>query len=139
MQTPAADRKVLVLLAGIVWSVVGGALITASIYWLRASVFGKVVVVTIGVLGGMIIYRYGFSNLARKNLSRIYEQAPGKDKVCLFAFQNKRSYIIVGVMILMGYTLRRSPIPKIYLSPLYMAIGLGLFLASLIYYRRIFV
>lgn len=137
MKAPAADRKVLVLMAGIVWSLVGAALIVASIHWLRATIFGKAIVIMIGILGGAIIYRYGFSNLARKNISRIYEQAPGKDKVCLFAFQNKRSYIIVTVMILMGYSLRHSPIPKIFLSPLYMAIGLGLFLASLIYYRRI--
>ncbi len=139
MKAPAANRKVLVLLAGAVWSIVGAALVAASIHWLRAAVSGMAVVIAIGVLGGAIIYRYGFSNLARKNIDRIYEQAPGKDKVCIFAFQNKRSYIIVAVMILMGYSLRHSPIPKIYLSPMYMAIGLGLFAASLIYYKRVFV
>ena len=137
MKTPAAKRKVLVFLAGLLWSLVGIGLIAASIYWLRASTAIMILVVILGIFGGGLIYYFGFSSLARKNLSRIFEQSPGKDKVCLFAFQNKRSYLIVLVMISMGYALRHSPIPKIYLSPLYMAIGLGRILSSLIYYKNL--
>jgi hypothetical protein len=90
----------------------------------------------IGICGSLIIYRGGFLRVARTNMARIYRQAPGKEKVCLFAFQNWRSYIIVAVMIAAGYTLRHSSLPKIYLAPVYLAIGMGLFLASLHYYAE---
>jgi len=137
MDTPAANRKVLVFLAGIVWSLVGLGLILAAVNWLASADGGVVYAVTAGIIIGGAIYYFGFSRLAAANLTRIYAQAPGKDKVCIFAFQNKRSYYIVIIMILMGYTLRHLPIDKIYLSPVYLAIGLGLFLASLRYYRRL--
>ncbi|HDL04290.1 MAG TPA: hypothetical protein ENH25_09185 [candidate division Zixibacteria bacterium] len=137
MDTPAANRKVLVFLAGIVWSLVGLGLILAAVNWLTSAKGDVVYAVTAGIIIGGAIYYFGFSRLAAVNLTRIYTQAPGKDKVCIFAFQNKRSYYIVIIMILMGYTLRHLPIDKIYLSPVYLAIGLGLFLASLRYYRRL--
>jgi len=137
MDTPAANRKVLVFLAGLVWSIVGLGLILAAVNWLSAADSGVVYAVVFGLLIGGMIYYFGFSPLAATNLTRIYSQAPGKDKVCIFAFQNKRSYYIVIIMILMGYTLRHLPISKIYLSPIYLAIGLGLFLASLRYYFRL--
>lgn len=90
-----------------------------------------------GVIGGVLVYRHGFSRLARTNLRRIFEQAPGKDKVCLFAFQSARSYVVIIVMMALGYTLRHLPVPRIQLTPIYLTIGLGLFLSSLIYYRHV--
>lgn len=90
-----------------------------------------------GLVGSLLIYRFGFSRLANKNLSRIYAQSPHKDKVCIFAFQNTRSYFLVIVMMAMGYGLRHSGISKVYLSPVYLAIGLALLLSSLLYYKRL--
>ncbi|MEW5925015.1 MAG: hypothetical protein AB1746_13605 [Candidatus Zixiibacteriota bacterium] len=137
MNTPAAKREILVLLAGIVWSAVGLGLMTAAVGWLSGSGGRIAIVLAVGILVGTAIYHFGFSRLAMQNLTRIYAQSPGKDKVCVFAFQNKRSYFIVIIMMVMGYTLRHLPIEKIYLAPLYMAIGLGLFLSSLRYYWRL--
>lgn len=137
MNTPAAKREVLVLLAGVVWSMVGLGLMTAATFWLTGPGGRIALALAVGVLAGTAIYHFGFSKLALMNLTRIYAQSPGKAKVCLFAFQNTRSYFIVIIMMLMGYTLRHLPIAKIYLAPVYMAIGLGLFLASLRYYGRL--
>ena len=137
MKAPAAKRGVLVFMAGLVWSAVGLALMIAAAGWLKGRGFGAIPEILIGMGGGIIIFIFGFSKLAKKNLARIYEQAPGKEKVCLFAFQNTRSYLIVAIMILMGYTLRHSGLPKIYLSPVYLTIGLGLFLAGSQYFARL--
>jgi energy-converting hydrogenase Eha subunit C len=46
-----------------------------------------------------------------------------------------KSYIIVVVMVTMGTLLRHSAIPKIYLSILYIGIGLSLVLSSIRYLR----
>nr|MBN2277325.1 hypothetical protein [candidate division Zixibacteria bacterium] len=139
MKAPAVDRKILVLLAGLVWSLVGIGLMIAAISWLIPAGYGSILAFSIGVVAGIPINRLGFSKLAKRNIVRIFQQAPGKDKICLFAFQNIRSYFIVLIMMVMGYALRHLPIPKIYLSPLYLTIGWGLFLASLKYYARIWV
>lgn len=137
MNPPAAPRKTLVLLAGILWSVVGLVLAGVAVRWLSVVHRNVVLAVAVAIAGGLVVHRFGFSRLAATNLTRIYGQAPGKDKVCVFAFQNTRSYIIIALMMLLGYTLRHLPIPKFYLAPIYGAIGLGLFLSSLRYYRHL--
>jgi hypothetical protein len=138
MKAPAADRKVLVLVAGAVWSIVGIALVIAAVGW-TVPVLADYHLLWLGagVIGGYIIHRFGFSRLVTVNIQRIFSQSPGKDKVCVFSFQNTKSYIMIIVMILMGYTLRHLPIPRLYLSPVYSAVGIALLLSSLMYYRRL--
>ena len=137
MKAPAAHRETLVLVAGIVWSLVGLTLVTVAVAWLVSSPHYVLVIVLGGAVAGYAIYRFGFSHLASNNLVRIYAQAPEKDKVCVFAFQNIRSYFLVVVMMSLGYGLRHSGIPKTYLAPIYIAIGLALTFSSLLYYNRL--
>lgn len=137
MKAPSASRKVLVLLAGIVWSAVGLALIALATGWLISSHRAVTVSLAIGTAVGLAVYRYGFSKLVDVNLVRIYEQAPGKDRICVFAFQNTRSYLIIATMMLTGYALRHLPIAKFYLVPVYLSIGLSLLLSSMHYYVRL--
>ena len=139
MNAPSAKRSVLVFLAGLVWSAVGILLLAMAAYWLLRLSEGIAIVIAVGIVGAVIIYWRGFGKLAEENLTRILTSFPGKDKICVFAFQNKRSYFIVPVMIVMGYTLRHLPVSKIYIAPVYIAIGLALFLASLKYYVKLIV
>jgi hypothetical protein len=137
MKAPAARRETLVLVAGIVWSLVGLTLVSIAVAWLVISPRYVLLMVLSGAVAGYAIYRFGFSHLARINLVRIYAQAPQKDKVCVFAFQNTRSYLLVIVMMGLGYGLRHSGIPKTYLAAIYIAIGLALAISSLLYYNRL--
>jgi hypothetical protein len=134
MNSPAVSRKVLRLTAGVVWTAVGLALCVAAAHWLVVTHSHWIVPLSMGVIVGAFIYRFGFLRLVNKNKARISEQAPGSNKVCLFAFQSWRSYGIIIIMMGMGYGLRHLSISRIYLVPIYMAIGIGLFLASLHYY-----
>ena len=134
MRAPSARRSTLILIAGLVWSAVGLGLIAAATYWLLRSDKYVLPALILGLIIGWAVYAFSFAKLVRKNLARIRQLAPGKDRICLFAFQHWRSYIIVVVMIMMGYTLRHLPIAKIYIAPVYLAIGLGLSLASFHYY-----
>ena len=138
MTFPAVKRKALVLLAGMVWTAVGVILLAVALEWLRPYHSLLLIPLGIGVVAGAIIYRFGFSMLALNNLARINSLSMGKDKVSLFAFQNRKSYLIIAVMMLLGYEMRHSAIPKIYLAPLYMAIGLGLIFSSRHYYSNLF-
>ncbi|MCX6832842.1 MAG: hypothetical protein NT028_12065 [candidate division Zixibacteria bacterium] len=137
MKAPAARRETLVLVAGIVWSLVGLALVAVAAIWLTQGDSSAVLPACGGAVGGYFIYRFAFSHLARKNLARIYAQSPQKSKVCVFAFQNTRSYLLVIIMMTMGYGLRHSGIPKIHLAPFYIAVGVALMLSSLLYYNRL--
>ncbi len=131
MNSPSVSRRVLRLLAGVVWTVVGLALCTMAVYWSVITRGNWIVPLTTGVIVGTLVYYFGFLRLVRKNMIRIHEQAPGKDKVCMFAFQSWGSYVIIVVMVTLGYVLRHLAVSRMYLVLIYMAIGIGLFLASL--------
>ena len=89
-----------------------------------------------GALLASAIFYFGFSKLAKKNIQRINDMVG--DKICIFAFQEWKSYPLVVVMIGLGISLRKFfPIPKPYLSILYIGIGGGLFLSSLYYYKHL--
>lgn len=136
LRKPAAKRSTLILIAGILWSAVGLFLMTLATVWLiRAELWLVMVFGLIALTAGWLYFRSMFIKLIDKNLDRIMAQAPGQEKVCVFAFQNVRSYLIALVMMAMGYGLRHSGVPKVYLSPFYFAVGFGLFVSSLAYYR----
>jgi len=135
MRAPSARRSILILIAGLVWSAVGLGLIVAAARWLLMSNEYAWTALLLGLVGGWFVYSLGFARLVRKNLERILQLAPEKDRICIFAFQHWRSYVIVVIMIMLGYTLRHLPVARVYIAPVYLAIGLGLTLASLHYYR----
>ena len=85
-----------------------------------------------GVVGIVKSYLV-FFKLIKKNVQRIKELAPHKDKICIFAFQANMSYLLVMVMITAGILLRLSPIPKLYLGLIYTAIGVALGMSGIKY------
>jgi hypothetical protein len=130
---PTVDKKVLVLLAGVMWCSVGIMLICFAITWLRRyNESGVFLFYMAGFLAAMPIHHFGFLKLADKNLNRLL---PDMEKRSVFTFMTWRSYFIVLIMVSLGIALRHSPIPKQYLSILYNGIGLALFLSGLRYMR----
>jgi hypothetical protein len=134
MNLTMVDRKALLLLGGIIWTAVGLALCAAAVYWLATTGGDRILPLAAGMIAGTFVYYFGFLRLVKKNMIRINELAPGKNKVCLFAFQSWRSYTTIIIMMAMGYFLRHLAVSRLYLVPIYLAIGIGLFLASLHYY-----
>jgi len=133
---PAVDRHVLLLLAGGMWMAVGAVLLMISCSWLRFCL-GKGVFffAGIGIAAALAISRFGFLRIVDKNVRRILSM---EGKRCAFSFISWKSYLLVFVMVAMGITLRRSPIPKSYLSVLYTGIGLALILSSVRYWKVFF-
>jgi hypothetical protein len=129
------NKRWLLLIGGLLWSAVGIMLDRVAFKWL-AHDDNVLLYLLLGTLAALIIWRFGFSHIAKKNIIRIDQM---KQRASLFAFQKPSSYVIVVIMITMGKTMRRLPIPKHDLAILYMGIGGGLFLASLYYYRALLV
>ena len=131
--TPAVNKNILIFLSGLMWVAVGTMLLALSYSWLKAARFHHALLfVGPGVVAALVIHHLGFLKVVDKNLGRIL---PMEGKRCVFSFMSWKSYILVAVMVTMGVLLRHSPLPKTYLSVLYIAIGLSLILSSIRYLR----
>jgi len=130
---PAVDKKYLILLSGAMWCGVGVMLVGFAVSWLSYySGREEVVFFVAGFIAALPIHHFGFLKIADKNINRLM---PLTEKKCVFSFITWKSYLIILIMVSMGIALRRSSIPKNYLSILYNGIGLGLFLSGLRYFR----
>lgn len=130
---PAVDKRFLLVLSGIIWSVVGIMLCNLAIHWLSHSPVQKSLFPGVtGILLSLLIHHFGFLRLVDKNIKRILAK---EGKVCIFGFQPWRSYFIIVIMIGMGIVLRHSSLPRQYLSIVYLGFGGAMLLSSLRYYR----
>jgi len=129
---PAVSKTWLLVLAGLMWSVVGLMLCRFAYLWL-AVIQGRWIapLELLGILLALIAHQFCFSRIAQKNIARLSLLT---EKTCIFAFQRWKSYFLIGLMITLGIALRNLPIPKLYLAVLYTTIGGALFMASFQYY-----
>lgn len=132
---PGVGKRWHLVLSGLVWSGAGLMLVNLALGWLRVcerqpALLGSVV----GCALAYAIFRFGFSKIAGRNIQRICLM---EGKVCVFAFQEWQSYLIMAFMMTLGISLRRSGFSKNLLSPVYIGIGGGLLLSSLRYYVRL--
>lgn len=130
---PVVDKRFLVALSGILWTVVGIALCRLAVKWLSApDAENTVWLGTAGIVLSLLIHHFGFLKLVDRNIARIVAK---EGKVCIFAFQPWKSYLIIMIMIGMGIGLRHSSMPKPYLSIIYTGFGGAMLLSSLRYHR----
>ena len=136
---PNAPKSWLYILAFLMWSGVGIYLCSLTIDWLKPEQTGaRLLFIGGGIILAFAIAIFGFSQFANKNIARI--SVIPKEKVCIFAFQAWTSYPLVIFMISLGIFLRKySPVPKTWLSTMYIGIGGSLFLASFLYLKQIFI
>ena len=130
---PSVDKRFLIVLSGITWSVVGIMLCKLAFDWLSlVNSKSAIGLGSIGIMLSLLIHHFGFLRLVNRNIDRIDAL---KDKICIFAFQPMKSYLIVIIMITIGIILRHSSIPKPYLSVIYIGFGGAMFLSSIRYFR----
>ena len=118
---PAIPRHVLLLLASIFWSLAGLILFVRAIGWLEMIGTATLVVAeTISIVIAVIAYIFWFSRLVQKNIARI-RHLP--DRACAFAFTAWHGYLMIGLMMTIGITLRNTNISRIYLAIPYAIMG----------------
>lgn len=132
---PAVKRKTLLLVAGALWILVGAMLIARAIPWILANHLEGWIAAASGLLIGVFKSRVVFIPLAEKNVQRIQALSPHREKICVFAFQAIKAYVLIAGMIVLGIVLRYSPIPRTILAVIYVAVGFALILASPKYLR----
>lgn len=130
---PGVPKSILLLIAGVLWFSIGFMLNGISYSWLRIESFTHAILVAIiGFICALIIHHFGFLRIVDRNLGRIL---PMEGKRCVFSFMPWKSYILIIVMVFIGFLLRHSQIPKLYLSVPYIGIGTALILSSVRYMR----
>jgi hypothetical protein len=130
--------EILIFLSGFIWSIIGVLLNCMAVGWLiKLDFFERIISVSIGIVLGVLISYFGFIRMIRINTYRIMKY---EKRACVFAFQSWKSYVIFVIMVTMGFFMRSSGIvPKLILTPVYMGIGLALFLSSIKYYKTFLV
>lgn len=132
---PAVSKYWLMALAGLMWSAVGIMLCRLAYIWLKPVPWNRAMPLgAIGLIAAAAAYRYGFSKIALKNITRLCLLS---NKTCVFAFQAWQSYLIILFMVMLGITLRHSPFPRHLLAVIYTTIGGALFFSSFHFYGRI--
>ncbi|MFZ1682670.1 MAG: hypothetical protein WAU88_00935 [Candidatus Zixiibacteriota bacterium] len=132
---PAVSRRTLMLSAAFVWGAVGLMLSIRGAFWFESSQMTVWWMIVLALAIGLVKGRYIFGKLAKRNIQRIRELSPQKEKICIFAFQAMQSYFLIIGMVTLGFLLRWSPLPRELLAVIYLAIGAGLMYASGEYWR----
>jgi hypothetical protein len=131
---PKAPVRVHVLLATLMWTIVGlflfmrGASNMMSLpgavnpWWLIFAAF-------IGVLKGKLI----FDKTAVRVISRIESREGDR---CLGGFLSLKSWGMILLMVFLGMSLRVSPLPGVLVWGVYVAVGTGLFFSSRLFWKE---
>lgn len=130
---PAVPKSGLLFMAGMIWLSIGVMMDGIAYSWLKSeNLRPSLWISSVGFALALLIHHFGFLRIVDRNLGRIL---PLEGRRCLFSFMPWKSYILVMVMVLGGFLLRHSALPKHYLALIYLAIGTALMLSSVRYLR----
>lgn len=133
---PAVSRKTLVLVAGTFWMIGGCAVLTRAYFMVDELTLLGAGLLALGLIIGSLKSYFVLSKVAGKNVERIKNLSPHKEKICVFAFQMPLSYLLVALMITAGVALRTYLGSSIYLAALYVGIGSALIVSGLQYFMQ---
>lgn len=119
---PRINKKYLPLLAGIVWSIAGTAVLSIGLPALLENPDPLWLSLPVTAVVFFLFFKLIFFRLFRKHTARI--EAFPQQKICAFAFFDVKGYIIMACMITFGILLRSSNLlPQSVLGMLYTGIG----------------
>lgn len=127
------SKKSMIITAAIFYLVGASQLLTFSFLWIKKLNLVEILIgAAIGILIGAIKFFYLFKKLNLKNISRIMK---GDEKQKILSVFKVKTYVIILGMIFLGISLRVIlNISRVYLFPVYLAIGLALLLSSIMYF-----
>lgn len=124
-QKSSIPKKYLILIAGVVWIFAGIMVIETGLpLFINQGRYVFSVFLAVSVFA--VFYFFIFSKLVEKHTIRISKD--NRKKMFVMEFFDKKSYLIMVVMILGGITIRRfSLLPAFFIGFFYVGIGLALF------------
>jgi len=128
-----AGRKTQLLMAELIWSLVGGGLLTLGLHWVLRR-FGPTGLeyaapaLALGIVKSLLV----LDKVARGTVARVEAREP---RSFALGFFSVRAWLLIGGMMLLGQLLRLSPIPRFALGLVYVAIGIALLTSSRLLWR----
>ena len=135
--TPRVPKTYLLLIAAMVWTFAGVMLLFRGYSFLM--VYPQFLAVKIAgcLVAGLVFFKLLFVRISKKHVRRI--QNLPIERPCLFSFFNLRSYLMMGIMITSGITLRKTgAVSPEYLSLIYITMGIPLLMSSFRFYYNFF-
>lgn len=118
---PAVSKRVLFLLAAIVWAIAADRVLSIGIGDILKNAHNK-----------YIFFTKIFIKIYKRNVYRIVNSQ--LEKHCAFSFFDLKGFLTMAFMITFGISLRNvSFIPKLYLGTFYIVIGLALLASAIIF------
>lgn len=126
-------RQTQLLMAELIWSLVGGGLLTLGLYWVlhRFGLTGleyAAPALVLGIVKSLLV----LDKVARGAVARVEAR---ETRSFALGFFSRRGWLLIGGMMLLGQLLRLSPIPRYDLGFLYVAIGVALLTSSRLLWR----
>ncbi|NPD45713.1 hypothetical protein [Lentimicrobium sp. S6] len=123
----------LIFLTGLLWLVASYILLSRAYSWaIDLESTYLLIGIILGLVLGFVKSKLIFIKLTNKNIERINAF---ENKVSLWEFHLNKDKLLIVLMIGIGIVLRQSFIPKWVLMPIYLGIGLAMFLVFLLYMR----
>jgi hypothetical protein len=131
---PTARPRTQVLMAQLIWTLVGLGLLGVGLYWILQR-FGwpGVLYAAPFVAVGLFKAVFALDKVARRTLGRI--DARGASR-CALGFLSAKSWLLVLGMMIFGRLLRASSLPHAHIGFLYLAVGTGLLVGSRTLWRH---
>jgi hypothetical protein len=131
---PAATASTHLLMAWLMWALVGAGLAAFGATWLlkaspRAAPWLAGAAAAVGVLKSKLV----LDRAARRVVARIRERGDGR---CLGGFLSWHTWALVLVMMAAGRLLRGAGLSGLVVGPLYIAVGFGLLVSSRLSWRE---
>lgn len=122
---PGVPRKVHLLAAALLWTVVGILLLVRGLGWIHPAENGWFLAAALVL--GTLKSRFILDRSARRSIKRIVRL---QDGTCLGAVYSWKTWLLVAVMMASGIVLRVYFDPGRYIGMIYCAVGWALFLSS---------
>jgi hypothetical protein len=122
---PGVSRSVHLFAAPFLWTAIGTLLMVRGFGWIGAGTARWLVV--LGLVLGTIKSKLVLDRTAKKSLKRILDMG---DNTCIGAVYSWKTWLLVGLMMTFGITMRKLTDPGMVIGTLYVAIGWALFLSS---------
>lgn len=126
---PTVPRRLGQVLVGLLWAAAGSMLLWRAASWEGELRPGLALALALMALAlALPTWKYGFRSIVRRNMARL-SRLP--DRICAFAIQPVRGWLMVAVMVPLGLALRHSSIPHGWLVVPYGVMGALLLAGSL--------
>jgi hypothetical protein len=125
---PSAPARVHLLLAALMWTIVGAILALVGGYWLLTAhgAHPGLWLILAAALGTLTAY-FVLRPAARRVVHRI---AARGDNRCIGGFVSWRTWLFIACMAAIGYVLRHGLLPHAVVGFIYVAVGVALLLAA---------